>query len=140
MCRCDRYGSAVANVTGELLLEVDIDGRRVAVESRFYWSAGGTVLTIATVIDDPREAAELVSTFVGCRETDTVVTHLIFGAVLSADIVAERHPYRQINNAGLARQCAYAHCTHLMDALARTGHTACFHLAESTFGQLERVS
>jgi hypothetical protein len=130
---------AVANLAGELPLHVIIDGRRRSSHSRYTWSAGGLVLTIATVLPDSGLAFELISTYTGHDDTDTVATHLTLSASRRGDIDSRRHPHEQLNPVELARTCAYDHANRLIETLADSGHAARVELDERTFGELERV-
>jgi hypothetical protein len=130
----------VANIRGELPVDVTLDGHRVTVESGYWWSGGGAVLTIATVVPREGVALEVISTHIGHPDTDTVVTHLILSAGRAARTVTVPYPHHELNTLGLTRQCAYEHCNRLVEALAELGHTPQVHLGEHTFEQLEGIS
>jgi hypothetical protein len=129
----------VANSAGQLPLEVELDGRLVPVQSGYWWSGGGAVLTIATVVSGQAEALEVISTYIGHPDTDTVVTHLVISGALSARVDTVSHPHGELNTVGLTRQCAYEHCNWLMDALSERGQFSRVLLGEDTFEQLESV-
>ena len=109
------------------------------VQSGYWWSGGGAVLTIATVVSGQAEALEVISTYIGHPDTDTVVTHLVISGALSARVDTVSHPHRELNTVGLTRQCAYEHCNWLMDALSERGQFSRVLLGEDTFEQLESV-
>ncbi len=129
----------VANFAGELPLQVIVDGRPRRSHSRYAWSAGGLVLTIATVLPEPGLAFELISTYTGHADTDTVTTHLTLGQGRDAEIDSCRHPHDQLNPVELARACAYDHASRLIEALGNSQHPARVELGEHTFRDLERV-
>ena len=129
----------MANLAGELPLRVIFDGRTRPAHSRYAWSAGGLVLTIATVIPEPGLAFELISTYSGHRDTDTIATHLILGQGRDGEIDSCRHPHEQLNPVELARACAYDHASRLIEALADDRHPTRVELDEHTFSELERV-
>jgi hypothetical protein len=52
----------MANIAGELPLHVIVGGCSQQSHSRYQWSGGGLVLTIATVLPDRELAFELIST------------------------------------------------------------------------------
>ena len=130
---------AVANLAGELPLTVKVDGRPRPSESRYDWAAGGRVLTVSTVIPETGLAFELISTYVGHQDTDTMVTHLTLRHGRRGEIEARRHPHEQLNLVGLARGCAYDHANRLIERLCDHGHKVTIELGEHTFSQLERV-
>ena len=66
---------------GELPIKVQLDGEPVETHSTYAAAAGGTVLTIATVLPDHGLAFELISTYVGHAGVPTQVTHLALGPV-----------------------------------------------------------
>jgi hypothetical protein len=129
----------VANLAGELPLEVTVDGRGRPSHSRYAWSGGGLVLTIATVVPEQGLAFELISTYIGHRDTDTVATHLALAHGRHGEIDSCRHPHERLNPVELARACAYDHAGRLIDALADCGHAGRVELDERTFSELERV-
>ena len=87
----------MANLAGELPLQVIVDGRTRPSHSRYAWSAGGLVLTIATVLPESGLAFELISTYTGHRDTDTIATHLTLGLGRHGEIETCRHPHEQLN-------------------------------------------
>ena len=129
----------MANLAGELPLQVIIDGRSRASHSRYAWTAGGLVLTIATVLPEPGLAFELISTYTGHQDTDTIATHLTLSQERDGEIESCRHPHEQLNPVELARACAYDHASRLIEALSGDEHLARVELDEHTFGELERV-
>ena len=129
----------MANLAGELPLQVIVDGRTRPSHSHYAWSAGGLVLTIATVLPEPGLAFELISTYTGHRDTDTIATHLTLGQGRESEIYSCRHPYEQLNPVELARACAYDHAGRLIETLSDTQHPARVELDEHTFRELERV-
>lgn len=127
----------MANLRGDLPLEIKLDGRLVPVQSGYWWSGGGAVLTIVTVVPEQGKALEVISTYIGHPDTDTVVTHLVVSAALTARIDTVSHPHSEMNTLGLTRQCAYEHCNWLIEALSELGHAPQVQLGEQTFEQLE---
>jgi hypothetical protein len=129
----------VANLAGNLPLQVIVDGHRRPSHSGYAWSAGGLVLTIATVLPESGLAFELISTYTGHRDTDTIATHLTLGQGREGEIDSSRHPHEQLNPVELARACAYDHASRLIEALGDGRHPAKVELGEQTFRELERV-
>jgi len=129
----------VANLGGKLPLQVIVDGRARLSRSHYAWSAGGLVLTIATVMPEPGLAFELISTYTGHDDTDTIATHLTLGQGRDAEIDSCRHTHEQLNPVELARACAYDHASRLIEALGDSEHPAMVELGEHTFRGLERV-
>ena len=79
-CRWRRYGhQLVANMRGDLGLEVLVNDRACEAHSTYTWAGGGMVLTISTVLPERDLAVELISTYVGHPHTRTIVTHLMLG-------------------------------------------------------------
>ena len=75
-CRWRRYGhQLVANMRGDLRLEVLVNDRACEAHSTYAWAGGGMVLTISTVLPQRDLAVELISTYVGHPHTRTIVTH-----------------------------------------------------------------
>lgn len=134
-----RWLITVANLAGELLLQFIVDGRTRPSHSHYAWSAGGLVLTIATVLPEPGLAFELISTYTGHHDTDTIATHLTLGQGRDSEIDSCRHPHEQLNPVELARACAYDHASRLIEALGDSQHPARVELGEHTFRNLERV-
>jgi hypothetical protein len=130
---------AVANLVGDLPIRVVIEGRRAAAESRYAWSGGGLVLTITTVLPDPGLAFELISTYVGHEDTDTIATHLTLGESREGQIETFRHRRDELNPTELARACAYDHVSRLLSALTARSLVAQADLNERTFYELEHV-
>lgn len=64
---------------GELPLRVNVNGRDRPSDSRYAWTGGGLVLTVTTVLPERGLAFELISTYVGHRDTDTIATYLVLG-------------------------------------------------------------
>jgi hypothetical protein len=129
----------VANLAGELPLEVIVDGRARPSHSRYAWTAGGLVLSIATVLPEPGLAFELISTYTGHPDTDTIATHLSLGQGRGGEIGSCRHPHEQMNPVELARACAYDHASRLIEELSDGAHLARVELDERTFSEIERV-
>jgi hypothetical protein len=129
----------VANLVGELPLRVIVDGRPRPSHSRYARSAGGLVLTIATVLPEHGLAFELISSYTGHRDTATIATHLTLGEGRDGEIDSCRHPHEELNPAELARACAYDHASCLIEALGDSRHAARVALDEHTFSELERV-
>jgi hypothetical protein len=129
----------VANLAGELPMEVIVDGHPRPSHSRYAWSAGGLVLTIATVLPESGLAFELISTYTGHPDTDTMATHLILGQGRDGEIDSCRHPHERLNPVELARGCAYDHASRLIEALGDSRHPTRVELDEHTFSDLERV-
>jgi hypothetical protein len=130
---------AVANLAGDLPIRVTFDGRRTATESRYAWSGGGLVLTIATVLPEAGLALELISTYVGHQDTDTIATQLTVGQGQEGRIETSHHRRDELNPTELARACAYDHVSRLLSALADRSLIAQADLDERTFHELERV-
>ena len=130
---------AVANLAGELPLTVKVDGLRRPSESRYDWAAGGRVLIISTVIPETGLAFELISTYLGHQDTDTLITHLTLRHGRRGEIEECRHSHEQLNLGGLARGCAYDHANRLIERLSEHAHEVTIELGEHTFRQLERV-
>jgi hypothetical protein len=129
----------VANLAGELPLQVIVDGRSRPSHSRYVWTGGGLVLTIATVLPEQGLAFELISTYIGHRDTDTIATHLMLGDDRDGEIDSCRHPHERLNPVELARACAYDHASRLIEELSDGAHLARVELDERTFSELERV-
>jgi hypothetical protein len=129
----------VANLAGNLPLQVIVDGRTPSSGSSYAWTAGGLVLTITTVLPEPGLAFELISTYTGHPDTDTIATHLTLGEDRDAEIDSCRHPHEQLNPVELARACAYDHARRLIEALGDDRHPTRVELDERTFDELERV-
>ena len=129
----------MANLAGDLPLRVNVDGWPRPSQSRYDWTAGGRVLTISTVIPEAGLAFELISTYVGHQDTDTLVTHLTMRQGRRGEIEERRHSHEQLNLEGLARGCAYDHANRLIERLSEHGHKVAIELGEHTFSQLERV-
>jgi hypothetical protein len=127
----------VVNLAGALPLSVMVDGRERPSRSGYAWSAGGLVLTITTVLPESGLAFELISTYTGHEETDTIATHLTLGQDREGDIDSRRYPHERLNPVELA--CAYDHAARLIEALETRGHVARVELDERTFVELERV-
>ena len=120
-------------------MQVIVDDRIRSSHSRYAWNAGGLVLIIATVLPEPGLAFELISTYTGHTDTDTIATHLILGQGRDSEIDSCRHPHEQLNPVELARACAYDHASRLIKALGDSQHPARVELGEHTFRDLERV-
>jgi hypothetical protein len=129
----------VANLAGELPLQAIVDGRSRPSHSRYAWTGGGLVLTIATVLPEPGLAFELISTYTGHQDTDTIATHLTLGHGRDGEIDSCQHPHDQLNPIELARACAYDHASRLIEALSHGTRLARVELDEYTFSELERV-
>ena len=65
----------------QLPLDVRLDGGPVEAHSTYWASAGGRMLTIATVLPEHGLAFELISTYVGHAGVPAHVTHLALGPV-----------------------------------------------------------
>ena len=129
----------MANLAGNLPLQVIVDGRTRSSCSSYAWTAGGLVLTITTVLPEPGLAFELISTYTGHRDTDTIATHLALGQGRDGEIDSCRYPHEQLNPVELARACAYYHAGRLIEALGDDRHPTRVELDEHTFSELERV-
>ena len=130
----------MANLDGEIPLEVLIDGRQCEAECRYRWAAGGRVLTMFTVLPGRGLAVELISTYVGHEQTPTVVTHLLLGPVsAAAQIRAEERPHEQLHPVEDPRACAYDHANELVESLRAAGFEVGVRIDERSFEQLERV-
>lgn len=130
----------MANVRGEIPLQVLIDERRLEAHSTFGWQGGGMVLTFSTVLPERGLAVELISTYVGHPQTATVATHLLLGPVgHPAQIHASELVHEQVDPVENPRACAYDHARELIEALRSLGREVSVELDESSFVQLERV-
>ncbi len=130
-----RWLNTVANLAGELPLQVIVDGRTRPSHSRYAWSGGRLVLTIATVLPELGLAFEPISTYTWNHDTDTIATHLTLGQGRAGEIDGCRHPRHELNPAELARACAYDHASRLIG----DRHPVRVELDEHTFSELERV-
>lgn len=97
------------------------------------------MLTIATALPEPGLAFELISTYTGHHDADTIATHLTLGQGREGEIGSCRHPHEQLNPVELARACAYDHASRLIEALDDSRHPATVELDEHTFREPERV-
>ncbi len=129
----------MANLEGEMPLQVIVDGRVMPSRSCYAWTGGGLVLTIATVLPESGLAFELISTYTGHQDTDTIATHLTLSQERDGRIESRQHPHEQLNPVELARACAYDHASRLIEALSEDEHLARAELDEHTFSELERV-
>lgn len=130
----------VANTSGDIPLTVSIDDRPYNSHTTYSWSGGGRVLTLSTVLSQPSVAAELISTYVGHRDTPTIATHLKLGPLgQPPEIHTVHHAHEQLDPIERVRECAYDHAHQLMDVLNAPGHRIAVQLDESSFAQLERV-
>lgn len=134
-----RYLGVVANLAGELPLQVIIEDHQRPSQSSYAWSGGGLVLTITTVLPEPGLAFELISTYTGHQETDTIATHLLLGHGRTARIESSQHPNDRLNPLDLVRACAYDHAGRLIEALAQRHRGVRVEVDERTFTELERV-
>jgi hypothetical protein len=130
----------VANMRGDLGLEVLVNDRACEAHSTYTWAGGGMVLTISTVLPERDLAVELISTYVGHPHTRTVVTHLMLGPPgRTAEIRSTERPHQDLDPVEGARECAYDHAHELIDAVGGLGHRIRVQLDERTFAELERV-
>jgi hypothetical protein len=128
----------VANRRGEIPLRVSVDDRSCEAHSSYWWTGGGMVLTLSTVLPDRGLAVELLSTYVGHPDTHTIATHLMLGPVdHTPEIHATEHA--DLNPVQSARECVYDHADKLIKALAARGHLAGVQIDEPSFADLERV-
>jgi hypothetical protein len=134
-----RWLITVANLAGNLPLKVIVDRRARSSSSSYAWTAGGLVLTIATVLPETGLAFELISTYTGHPDTDTIATHLTLAHGRDGEIDSDRHPHDQLNPVELVRACAYDHASRLIQALGDDRDAARVELDEHTFSELERV-
>ena len=84
-----------------------------------------------------RACVELISTYTGHTDTDTIATHLILGQGRDSEIDSCRHPHEQLNPVELARACAYDHASRLMKpsetaSIQRGSNSASTHSASSS--------
>jgi hypothetical protein len=108
--------------------------------STYTFAAGGSVLTIATVLPERGLAFELVSTYVGWSDVHTDATDLALGPVgHPPSIERGEHDHEQLNPVTDARPCAYDHAQQLIERLTALGHHASLQVDELTFTALERV-
>ena len=127
-------------MSGELPLDVRLDGGPVEAHSTYWASAGGRVLTIAMVLPEHGLAFELISTYVGHAGVPAHVTHLALGPVgHPASIGHVEDPEQQLDPAADPRACAYDHAHQLIEALSALGYRASVEVDERTFTALERV-
>jgi hypothetical protein len=125
---------------GDLPLQVSIHDRQCEAHSTYSWAAGGTVLTISTVLPGRGLAVELISTYVGHPHTSTIVTHLMLGPIgRTAEIHTVEHRHGHLHPVENARECAYDHAHQLIETLGAAGHQSSVQLDEHTFAELERV-
>jgi hypothetical protein len=125
---------------GDLPMLVVVDGRPRGAHSTYGFSAGGMVLTISTVLPERPLALELISTYVGHPQTDTIVTYLLLGPVgHPAEIHAAERGHEHLDPVERPRDCAYDHAHQLIDAVQAVGHAARVQLDEGSFTTLERV-
>jgi hypothetical protein len=130
----------MANLRGEIPLQVLIDDRACEAHSTYAWQGGGMVLTFSTVLPKRGLALELISTYVGHPHTATVATHLLLGPVgHRARIHLTEHAHEQLDPVENPRACAYDHAEQLIEALHAAGREARVQLDETSFVQLERV-
>jgi hypothetical protein len=130
----------VANMGGELPLDVRLDGDLVEAHSTYAATGGGRVLTIATVLPEHGLAFELISTYVGHTDVPAHVTHLALGPVgHPASIEHVEDLQQQLDPAGNPRACAYDHAHRLIETLSTLGYNARVEVDERTFTALERV-
>jgi hypothetical protein len=130
----------MANLRGEIPLNVLIDQRPAEAHGTYGWQGGGRVLRFSTVLPEPGLALELISTYVGHPHTATIATHLLLGPVgHPAQIHTRELGDQQHDPVENPRACAYDHARELIEALQSLGHVASVRLDESSFGQLERV-
>jgi len=121
-------------------MRVLVDDRPRETHTDYQWNRGGTVLSISTVLPERELAVELVSTYVGHRQTDTIATHLMLGpAGHLAQITSVMHRHEQLDPVERARQCVYDHAQHLIETLASRGRTASVELEERSFAALEAI-
>jgi len=130
---------AVANLAGQLPLSLTLHGQPRQAHCTYVWAAGGIVLTITTVIPERGLAFELISTYTGHRDSDTIAVHLALGRGRIGEIETYRHPRDELNPDELARACAYDHAHRLSEALSDSGRLVAVELDEHTFAGLERV-
>jgi hypothetical protein len=125
---------------GELPLQVLIDERKCETHSIYTFAAGGSVLTITTVMLERGLGFELISTYVGWPGVHTNATHLALGPVGQPPSIEQaEHDHEQLNPVTDARACAYDHAQQLIEELAALGHRASLRVDELTFTALERV-
>jgi len=120
-------------------MRVIVDDQPIPTHSRYAWGGGGLVLTITTVLPDASLAFELISTYIGHQDTDTIATHLTLGEGREGQIESCQHRHDELNPIELARACAYDHVSRLLSALADRSLAAQADLDEHTFYELERV-
>lgn len=129
----------VANMRGEVPLQVVIDGVECETHSTYTFAAG-VVLVISTVLPERGLAFELVSTYVGTSGVRTAATHLALGPVgCSSSIEHVEHRDDRLGPVMDPRACAYDHAQQLIDRLAARGRRASVRVDEATFSALERV-
>jgi hypothetical protein len=125
---------------GDIPLTITVDDRLCEAHSTYSWSGGGAVLTLSTVLPETGLAAELISTYVGHTDTPTIATHLMLGPVgKPASITTAEHAHEDLDPVECARECAYDHANHLIEALAANESDVRVELDERSFTQLERV-
>jgi hypothetical protein len=124
---------------GELPLDVVLDGELIETHSTYSAAAGGSVLTIATVLPDRGLAFELISTYVGHAGVPTQVTHLALGPVGHEPSIEHAEALEQLDPSGDPRGCAYDHAQQLLERLAALGYQPGVQIDEHTFTALERV-
>jgi hypothetical protein len=109
--------------SGEVIdVPITLNGTRVQSVTRIA-SVGAHVLVITTVIPSPQAPVTLTSSYVGARETDTHVTHLLqrpdhpHGQLETHEHLPERMPVA----ADQRRGCLYDHLQLLLAALNERG-------------------
>lgn len=128
------------NLSGELPIQVTIDDQSCESHGTYAWAAGGRVLTLSTVLPQRGLALELISTYVGHPQTDTVATHLVLGPTGERAVIATTaHDHEALDPVERARECAHDHAQRLVDALRATGRDASVGLDEQTFAELEAI-
>lgn len=128
------------NLSGEIPIDVLVDGCSHEAHTTYLWAGGGRVLTISTVLPERPLAAEFISTYVGHPTIETVATHLLLGPVAdTAEIRAVEHPHQQVDPAENPRTCAYDHANALIETLRAKGFEVSVRMDERSFLKLERV-
>jgi hypothetical protein len=127
----------MANLAGEITLQVRRHGIELHSRTDYTWSGGGLVLTIATVIPASGLAFELISTYAAAPGTDTIITHVTLGHDGPPQISSDRHAEENRHPVTAPRGCAYDHAERLLDELTELDVTV--EITDATFTELERV-
>ncbi|MGH3026630.1 MAG: hypothetical protein ACRDLR_09305, partial [Gaiellaceae bacterium] len=123
-----------------LPIHVTIDERHCESHGTYAWAAGGRVITLSTVLPERGLAVELISTYVGHPQTDTIATHLVLGPVGHAPTIrTDAHDRQALEPIERAHECAYDHADQLIKTLRTIGRVASVTVDEHTFARLDQI-